>query len=56
MSGRERDIRACEKSLNKCERELGLALHLLRDIDMKLTHIIERMKQQRYNVDNEDLH
>lgn len=53
MSGRGRLITACEKSLKKCERELDLALHLLRDIDMKLNHIIERMKSQRYKMDDE---
>jgi len=53
MAGRGNGLRKCERALAKCEREMDLALHLLRDIDMKLTHIIERMKSQRNQVDTD---
>jgi len=46
MAGRGTDLGKCEHALNKCERDLTLAIHLLKDIDMKLNHIIERMKSQ----------
>jgi len=38
------DIGKYQQSLKKCEGKLSFAIQLLRDIDMKLTHIIERLK------------
>jgi len=38
------EIKKYERSLKKCESKLSFAIQLLRDIDMKLTHIIERLK------------
>jgi hypothetical protein len=38
------DLKKYQQSLKKCEDKLSFAIQLLRDIDMKLTHIIERLK------------
>jgi hypothetical protein len=53
MDGRKYDVKRCEQSLQKCDKAIARALNLLKDIDMKLTHIIECKKNHRYRDDHE---
>jgi hypothetical protein len=53
MDGRKYDVKRCEELLRRCERSISRALDLLRDIDMKLNHIIECKKNHRYKNDEE---
>jgi hypothetical protein len=53
MESRGPDIKRCEELLRRCEKSILRALDLLRDIDMKLTHIIECKKNHRYRDDHE---
>jgi hypothetical protein len=53
MDGRKYDVNRCEELLRRCEKSILRALDLLRDIDMKLTHIIECKKNHRYREDHE---
>ena len=48
MAGRRPGLNKCEISLRRCEKRLTTILDILRDIDMKLSHVIERMKNQHY--------
>lgn len=51
MEGRGRAVNKCERYLKRCEVKLATALDILKDVDMKLTHIIEKMKNQNNLVD-----
>jgi hypothetical protein len=50
MAGRRPGLNKCEKSLRRCEKRLATISDVLRDIDMKLNHVIERMKNQSNQV------
>lgn len=48
---KEIDAKRCHCSLKRCEKKLLFAIQLLRDIDMKINHIIEKLKYYEMNAD-----